>query len=159
MNNKRENNKKENILKQFYLDVNRLTLFLEGSICTEDPDYVKKYLYENLENDEAIIAIYTLTQTFLADYYIDEFKKVVNIDGQQLLDNLNYVVRIDTQKKLVHISKEFKIVYFFEDKCYVIDYCTLSIHVYLDILSVLYSWSYEFEIDKPLIIETKKLQI
>ncbi len=138
----------------------RLKLFLEGYVCNQTPDYVKDYLYKNLDNNEALLAIYTLTQTFLAEYYINEFKKITNIsDGQQLLDHKNYTVHIDTKKKLIHIDKEFKIVYFSEDKTYIVDYCTLNIHICLDTLDVFYSWNYEFEIDKPLILETTTLGI
>lgn len=150
--------KTEEILKQFYLDVNRLDLFLDGSKCEKGPEYVKDYLYKNLENNQALIAIYTLTQTFLADYYIKEFKKLICINGQQLLDHERYVVNINTKEKLIYVVKEFKIVYFSEDKSYIIDYCTLNIHICLTDLSVLYSWNYEFEVDKPLIIETGTLE-
>ena len=102
-----------------------------------------------------MVALYTLTQTFLADYYIDEFKKLISVNNRQLLDNKKYVVYIDTKKKLVHISKEFKIVYFSEDnKFYIVDFCTLNIHVYLEDLKVIYSWHYEFETEQPLIIQT-----
>ncbi len=148
------------ILKQFYLDVNRLDLFLDGIKCKKEPDDVKDYLYKNLENEQNVLnAIYTLTQTFLADYYIAEYKKLKCINNQQLLDNKNCTVHIDTKKKLVHISKEFKIVYFSEDNVYIIDFCTLNININLEDRCVLYSWNYEFEIDEPLIIETTKLEL
>jgi hypothetical protein len=151
-------NSEQEIIKQFYLDVGRLTLYLEGYKCNKEPDYIKNYLYKNLNKNEALIAIYTLTQTFLAEYYIAEFKKLIHTNGQQLLDNKNYQVCIDTKKKLVYVTKEFKIVYFSEDKTYIVDYCTLNIHIYLENLKVLYSWNYEFEIDQPLIIETSILK-
>jgi hypothetical protein len=152
-------NKPDEILKQFYLDVNRLDLFLEGSKCEREPEYIKEYLYKNLNSDEALVAMFTLTQTFLADYYISEFKKLITTNGQQLLDHQKYVVSIDTKKKLVHVTKEFKIVYFSEDRTYIVDFCTLNIHVNLENLDVLYSWNYEFEINQPLIIEASVLKI
>ncbi len=148
----------DEILKQFYLDVNRLDLFLDEVKCEKEPDYVKNYLYKNLKNEEALIAIYTLTQTFLADYYITEFKKILCTNGQQLLDHQSYIVHVDTKKKIVYVSKEFKVVYFSEDKTYIVDFCTLNIHVNLEDLRVFYSWNYEFEIDQPLIIETTMLE-
>jgi hypothetical protein len=150
--------KTDEILKQFYLDVPRLDLFLDGSKCNKEPEDVKEYLYKNLNDEQALIAIYTLTQTFLADYYISEFKKLICINGQQLLDHKRYIVTIDTKKKLIHVVKEFKLVYFSDDKSYIVDYCTLNIHISLEDLNVLYSWNYEFEVDKPLIIETAKLE-
>lgn len=147
----------DEIIRQFYLDVPRLDLFLDGSKCDKEPEYVKKYLYNNLNDKQALIAIYTLTQTFLADYYIAEFKKLICINNQQLLDHKRYIVTIDTKKKLIHVVKEFKLVYFSDDKSYIVDYCTLNIYITLENLNVLYSWNYEFEVDKPLIIETTKL--
>jgi hypothetical protein len=151
--------KAEEIIKQFHLDVNRLDLFLDGSRCEREPEFVKDYLYTNLNNNgQVLVAIYTLTQTFLADYYINEFKKLICINGQQLLDHKNYIVHIDTKEKLIHVSKEFKIVYFSEDKVYIIDYCTLNIHICLNDLNVLYSWNYEFEVDQPLVIETSTIE-
>jgi len=142
------------IMKQFYLDVNRLDLSLDGQKCKKTPDEIKEYLYSNLSKEETLIAIYTLTQTFLANYYIAEFKKLFCINEQHLIDNKNYDVQIDTQKKLVQINKEFRIVFFSENKSYIIDYCTLNIHVNLENLNVLYSWNYEFETEEPLIIES-----
>jgi hypothetical protein len=150
--------KADEILKQFYLDVPRLDLFLDGSKCEKEPEYVKDYLYKKFNDEQALIAIYTLTQTFLADYYITEFKKLICINGQQLLDHKRYIVNIDTEEKLIHVVKEFKLVYFSEDNSYVVDYCTLNIHVCLEDFSVLYFWNYEFEVDKPLIIETGTLE-
>jgi hypothetical protein len=158
LDSKSNETKTNEIIKQFYIDMPRLDLFLEGSKCDKEPEYVKDYLYKNLNKDEALVAIYTLTQTFLADYYISEFRKLICTNGQQLLDNKNYIVHIDTKKKLVHVSKEFKIVYFSEDKTYIVDFCTLNIHIYLENLKVLYSWNYEFEIDQPLVIETTTLE-
>ena len=149
----------DEIVKQFYLDVNRLELHLDGDfLCKKEPDDIKDYLYKNLSNDQAVIAIFTLTQTFLAKFYIKEFKKLLCINNQHLLDNKNYIVQIDTKKKLIHVSKEFKIVYFLEDKIYIVDFCTLNIYLNLEDLSILYSWNYEFEIDQPLIIEKTSLE-
>jgi hypothetical protein len=149
----------DEIIKQFYLDMPRLDLFLEGSKCDKEPEYVKEYLYKNLSKNEALIALYSLTQTFLAEYYIAEFKKVININNQQLLDHKNFIVHIDTKKKLIHVTKEFKIVYFSNDKSYIIDYCTLNIYIYLENLEIIYLWNYEFEIDKPLVIEMMILNV
>jgi len=153
--------KENEILKQFYLDVNRLDLFLDESVlCNKTPEYIKDYLYEKLDKEQALIAIYSLTQTFLADYYISEFKKVIDInEQQQLLDHKNFIVNIDTKKKLIYVTKEFKIVYFSFDKTYVIDYCTLNIHINLENFKVIYFWNYDFEIDKPLVIETSTVRI
>lgn len=150
--------KADEILKQFYLDAPRLDLFLDGSKCEEEPEYIKEYLYNNLNSEQALISLHTLTQTFLADYYISEFKKMICTNGQQLLDHKRYTVIIDTKKKLIHVVKEFKLVYFSDEKPYIVDYCTLNIHISLEDFNVVYSWNYEFEMDQPLIIETTTLK-
>jgi len=140
--------------KQFYLDVKRLDLYLDSNdICDKEPEYIKEYLFTKLNEIEASVAIYTLTQTFLADYYIKEFKKLILRD-LQLLDHKRYIVYIDTKNKLIYISKDFKVVYFSENMIdYIIDYCTLNILVNLETFESLYSWNYDFLIDEPLIIE------
>jgi hypothetical protein len=164
MSNSIESNERnQKIIKQFYLDLPRLNLILDNYNHYNNPDLVKNYLYDKLNKDEALAAIYTMTQTFLADFYIDEFKKII-LRNEELLDNKNYDVNINTNKKLVNISKKFKIVHFSyttsSTTSYIVDYCTLTINLYLENFDIFYSWNSEFESSQKLnIVEQIKLII
>ena len=44
------------------------------------------------------------------------------------------------------VTKDFKIVYFFEEgEYYLVDYCTLNIYLDLEKMELIYDWNYEFD--------------
>jgi len=142
------------ILKQFILDAPRIDIILEGEVYQKDPEILKDYLYQQLDITSAEKVIYLLTQTFLAKFYIEEYKKHDEI-GEHLLDHTRYIVSIDTKKKIINLTKDFKIVYFYYDDevyyDYIVDYCTLNIFLDLEEKLLIYDWNYEFD-NNPVIL-------
>jgi hypothetical protein len=124
-------------LSQFYLDVPRIDVFVEG-IKTESPDTVLAHITQKLPSYSEHV-IYMLTQTFLAKFYIEEYNRRI-IDDECLLDNGNYIVNITG--KIINIEKDFKLVYFHDDTFYILNYCTLSITLCLDDMIAVYAWNY-----------------
>jgi hypothetical protein len=140
----------DNIYKQFILDLPRLDLYLDSYLCNKDHQYVKEYLEERLDNVSYKIAIFMLTQTFLAKFFADEYKKRMSLYDEHLLDNHSYVVNIDTISKIISISKDFKILYLLDNESeYVVDFCTLNINFKLKNMTIFYYWDYFFKKEEP----------
>ena len=95
-------------LHQFYLDVPRMNIFLNG-VETNDPDVILKYSKEKLPNHVDMI-VFMLTQTFLAKFYIEEHSKRI-INEEYLLDNGNYTVNIVDDNIVLQNSQVNDILY------------------------------------------------
>jgi hypothetical protein len=150
---------KESIIKQFILDIPRLSAIIDKKEYTyvDDHSVIIDYLREKTGEENSLIIMHSLTQTFLADYYINKFREILNKDiTLHLLDSSNYIAIVDTFTNHVQIKKEFKVMDLFENNSYVIDFCNLDIDIYLNEKTVYYSWSYEFR-DELIIIETEEL--
>lgn len=132
------------IYKQFILDLPRMDMYLDTYLCKNNDNYVKEYLESRLDSESYKIAIFMSTQTFLAKFFIEEYKKRV-LNGEHLLDNSNYVIHIDTVSKIISVSKDFKIIYLLDSESeYVVDYCTLNIYLKLNNMDMFYYWDYLF---------------
>ncbi len=135
----------DKIYKQFILDLPRMKLYLDNYLCKNSHTYVKEYLESHLDNNSTKMAIYLMTQTFLANFFIKEYKKRISSE-EHLLDNANYIVYIDTCSKIINISKDFKVIYFLDNESeYIVDYCTLNIYLKLKNMTMFYYWDYEFK--------------
>ncbi len=123
-------------LHQFYLDVPRMSVYLNG-VETRDPETVINYSRDR-HPEHVDMIIFMLTQTFLAKFYIEEHTRRI-INEEYLLDNGEYVVNIIDN--MVTIEKDFKVIYFYtQDSYYIIDYCTLCIIVDLEDPVIIYEW-------------------
>jgi hypothetical protein len=132
------------MLKQFYLDAPRMDIFIDGTLCTEEPEYIEKYIRNTFE-EQANDILFTMTQTFMADFYAKEYHKKM-ISEEFLLDNGNYSVKINTIHKIVNVEKDFKLIYFNSpDSFYLLNYCTLDITICTNDMSIFYIWNYDLE--------------
>ncbi len=131
--------------QQFCLDLPRLRLFLDKEVCKQGPGFVKDYLFEHFEPVTAKICIFLLTQTFLADFYIKEYRHIVHNQNEHLLDDGDYIVWIDSKQKTLNLQKNFKKVCLDEDSDYLLDQA--SLHICLDLESKLltYAWIYDIQ--------------
>lgn len=136
-----ENNVQETI-KQFHLDVPRMDIYIDEILCEKDSELVEEQL-KNKFKENINLVMHILTQTFLADFYINEFKKKIKTE-ESLLDNGNYIVKIYSCEKTINIEKDFKLMHFDEDDSYyLLNFCTLDITVYLDNMNIIYTWIYD----------------
>lgn len=136
-----EHNVQETI-KQFHLDVPRMDIYIDGIICQKDSELVEEQL-KNKFKENINLVMHILTQTFLADFYINEFKKKIKTE-ESLLDNGNCIVKIYSCEKTINIEKDFKLMHFDEDDSYyLLNFCTLDITVYLDNMNIIYTWIYD----------------
>lgn len=142
------------ILIQFFLDAPRIDIYLGETLC-KNPEYILSYVQLNLNNNQKLIdiLIHSLTQTFLASFYIKEYNKKIQ-NSEYLLDHNGYKIYVNCKDRNVNINKEFKLVYFDEDDCdnnYIVDYQTLNIILDLETNISLYYWSSEFNNDTIII--------
>lgn len=128
-------------MKQFHLDACRMDVYIDGILCNKDTKDIENFINNKFKNSKNIF--FLLTQTFLADFYIKEFKKKIECE-ESLLDNGNYIVKMYTDSNTVNIEKDFKLIYFdLDDSYYLLDFCTLEITIYLDNMSIVYIWNYD----------------
>lgn len=133
--------------RQFCMDLPRLEFYINDKLRKEEPEIIKNVLFEKLDSLTANECIYMLTQTFLADFYIDEFNKNYN-NGIHLLDDGLYEIKLNTDKKIMNFRKNFKEVVIDDDTSYIVDFVELCITVNLETLDLIYIWKSEFETKK-----------
>jgi hypothetical protein len=138
--------------KQFILDLPRLTLYLDNNICTEDSDFVNKYINSYLTKTECEYCIYFLTQTSVAGYFTNEALKGID-KSEHLIDDKGYVVKIDTKLKTIEVLKNFKKIYLADDIIFHLDFSRLTISCDLDKMLLSHDWDYDFDKNECIFID------
>jgi len=141
-----------NLYSQFIIDLPRLTLYLNEKLCNDSSEQVYDYLYDRLNKRQLRFCLYFLTQTSLADYYFKEYKKLKD-NMEHLVGDGSYVVRLDTTRKTINVSKNFRKIYIDDNVNFELDFTTLNLDCDLEKDITCYSWDYEFQDDSFGIIE------
>ncbi len=141
-----------NLYSQFIIDLPRLTLYLNEKLCNDSSEQVYDYLYDRLNKRQLRFCLYFLTQTSLADYYFKEYKKLKD-NMEHLVGDGSYVVRLDTIRKTINVSKNFRKIYIDDNVNFELDFTTLNLDCDLEKDITCYSWDYEFQDDSFGIIE------
>lgn len=128
--------------KQFHLDVPRMDIYIDNVLCEKNSEQVSEQLKNKFKMNLINFIFFTLTQTFLADFYIKEFKEKIKTE-ESLLDNGNYTVKIYSENSIINIEKDFKVMYIEGDSYYLLNFCTLDITVYLDTMNIVHVWNYD----------------
>lgn len=142
--------------QQFCIDLPRLSLFIDKKRCKQGPRFVKNYFFEKFDSVTAKICIFLLTQTFLADFYISEYRNLVDNRTEHLLDDGDYIVWVNSKEKTINLQKNFKKVYLDPEEVeeFVLDLASLHICLDLDSMLLTYSWVYDIQLsDAPIMIE------
>ena len=104
---------------------------------------MRDFLFENFDSYAANQCIFMMTQTFLAEFYINEFKKHYK-QGSHLLDDGSYIIKIDTKRAKINVEKDFKDAFIDGTESYIIDLIKLYITTDLDTMNLTYIWKSEF---------------
>ena len=143
-----KNSKNFEIIKQFLIDFPRLNLSINNEFCNKnkmtDCD-ILNFIYNHLENNEQILnCIYFLTQTSLANFFIDEYTKSKDIN-EHLIDDDGYIINLDTINKKIEITKNFKKIYLSDEFIFHLDFAKLIIICDLENGITYHIWQYDFD--------------
>ena len=140
--------------EQFYLDIPRMKLSLDGIVCNESPDYVKKYINDIFTKEESMKVMFSLTQTFIAKFYIEEYNNKM-YENEHLLDGGELTANIDSYNKHIHIQKNFKTLYISDDLVYITNFCNLLVNINIVENSTLHFWNYDFSDNDIILINLR----
>lgn len=129
---------------QFYLDIPRTKVYINNEECDKDPREIEIYMKRYIHPTMIHTCMHMLTQTFLADFYTQEFKKVVTDEHLHLVDNGVGIARINLPLKQIHLQKEFKKVWIDDEyRDSIVDVGCLHIHYDIVTKILTYSWIYD----------------
>lgn len=130
---------------QFCLDIPRTDLYINGKRCIKSsPVKIARYLRKKLGMDKTNKCIFILTQTFIAHFYIEEYKK--QSECEYITDDRNTMyIWVDTEKGQIRIEKTFSLNFVNGSLFFLLDVITL--HIMIDLYSdkIVYTWIYDMK--------------
>lgn len=150
---------KNDVKKQFLLDVSRLVLIVDNIEIPRNGDssIAWELIHNKIKNAELATRVaYFVTQTSLADFYIKEtMSDIFYPEREFILDNGNHIIIINTNSNKLSIKKHFRKVYLYKDFVFEMGEYIFILEYNFISNSILYYWNKEF--DDTILIEYTKI--